>query len=123
MAANAGASIDYGVLVCLNCSGAHRALGPSVTRVKSTKLDTWMGGWFEYMTVGNEACNRFWEANLGLSKYAARHAGSPTPTPPSTRSRSSSPTNTSSASSSPPARRTPSPSPASASAQSSTTPP
>jgi hypothetical protein len=36
-----GASIDFGVFVCLNCSGAHRALGPSVTRVRSTQLDSW----------------------------------------------------------------------------------
>ena len=36
-----GASIDFGVFVCLNCSGAHRALGPTITRVRSAKLDTW----------------------------------------------------------------------------------
>lgn len=36
-----GASLDFGVFTCSNCSGAHRALGPTVTRVKSTKLDRW----------------------------------------------------------------------------------
>jgi hypothetical protein len=40
-----GASLDFGVFVCMNCSGAHRALGPSITRVKSTKLDTWNKDW------------------------------------------------------------------------------
>ena len=36
-----GASLDFGVFLCSNCSGAHRAMGPTVTRVKSTKLDKW----------------------------------------------------------------------------------
>jgi hypothetical protein len=36
-----GASLNFGVFLCSNCSGAHRALGPPVTRVKSTKLDQW----------------------------------------------------------------------------------
>ena len=40
-----GASLDFGVFVCMNCSGAHRALGPSITRVKSTKLDPWHKEW------------------------------------------------------------------------------
>lgn len=87
---NSGASIDFGVLVCLNCSGAHRALGPSVTRVKSTKLDTWMSDWFEYMTCGNEACNLYWEGNIGLNKYTSvANIENQTATAPWTRSRSS----------------------------------
>ncbi len=36
-----GASLDFGVFLCSNCSGAHRALGPTETRVRSTKLDKW----------------------------------------------------------------------------------
>jgi hypothetical protein len=36
-----GASLNFGVFLCSNCSGAHRALGPTITRVKSTKLDQW----------------------------------------------------------------------------------
>lgn len=64
-----GASIDFGVFVCLNCSGAHRALGPSVTRVRSTKLDTWQSGWVELMELGNELCNSYWLANLNSSPY------------------------------------------------------
>lgn len=64
-----GASIDFGVFVCLNCSGAHRALGPSVTRVRSTKLDTWQSAWLELMQVGNTECNQYWENNIGLSRY------------------------------------------------------
>ena len=56
-----GASLDFGVFVCLNCSGAHRALGQSVTRVKSTRLDTWNKDWLNKMQVGNTILNIYWE--------------------------------------------------------------
>lgn len=58
-----GASLDFGVFVCSNCSGAHRALGPTITRVKSTKLDLWDRKWFANMVLGNEEINRYWEQN------------------------------------------------------------
>lgn len=56
-----GASLSYGVFVCLNCSGAHRALGPSVTRVKSIRLDTWNREWLEVMQLGNTNINLYYE--------------------------------------------------------------
>jgi hypothetical protein len=56
----AGASIDFGVFVCLNCSGAHRALGPSITRVRSTRLDTWQSSWSDLLILGNQQCNKYW---------------------------------------------------------------
>lgn len=54
-----GASIDFGVLICLNCSGAHRALGPSITRVRSTRLDQWKAEWIPYLSLGNKVCNQY----------------------------------------------------------------
>jgi len=48
-----GASLDFGVFLCSNCSGAHRSLGPTVTRVRSTKLDKWQADWVDFMKVGN----------------------------------------------------------------------
>jgi hypothetical protein len=54
---NLGASLDFGVFVCMNCSGAHRALGQSVTRTKSTKLDTWNKDWLWHMQLNNKIIN------------------------------------------------------------------
>lgn len=65
-----GVSLDYGVFVCMNCSGAHRALGPRNTRVKSTQLDEFKPDWVELMTLGNKVCNEFWEYALPDRKYA-----------------------------------------------------
>lgn len=52
------------MFVCLNCSGAHRALGPSVTRVKSTRLDTWNQDWVNCVQVGNKVLNEYWEHDM-----------------------------------------------------------
>jgi len=48
----------------MNCSGAHRALGPSTTRVRSTKLDIWNKDWLENMKIGNSILNQYWENQL-----------------------------------------------------------
>ncbi len=65
-----GASLDFGVFLCSNCSGAHRALGPTITRVKSANLDLWQQEWLENMVLGNDQINAYWEADLSFkSKY------------------------------------------------------
>jgi stromal membrane-associated protein len=78
---NVGASLDFGVFVCSNCSGAHRGLGPTVTRVKSTHLDQWRAEWVDSMRLGNDALNAFWEANAeaAAAKYASAHSGNHVP--------------------------------------------
>ena len=66
---NPGVSLDFGVFICMNCSGAHRALGPTVTRVRSTKLDTWNREWLDNMKIGNTVLNVYWENQLvGISR-------------------------------------------------------
>eukprot|EP00899_Mesostigma_viride_P028276 jgi/Mesvir1/8633/Mv02582-RA.1 len=35
------ADVSTGVFVCIRCSGAHRSLGTHISKVMSTKLDTW----------------------------------------------------------------------------------
>jgi len=57
---NLGASLDFGVFVCMNCSGAHRSLGQSVTRIKSTKLDTWNKDWIWHMQLNNKMINEYY---------------------------------------------------------------
>ena len=34
-------SLAFGIVICLNCAGQHRALGVHITQVKSLTLDEW----------------------------------------------------------------------------------
>ena len=43
------ASINLGILVCLDCSGVHRNLGTHITKVRSTTLDT--KAWEPYLVM------------------------------------------------------------------------
>ncbi|XP_051566490.1 arf-GAP with Rho-GAP domain, ANK repeat and PH domain-containing protein 2-like [Myxocyprinus asiaticus] len=61
------ASINLGVVICKNCSGQHRFLGPGISKVRSMKLDSsiWTNELIElFLEVGNKNSNRFWAANL-----------------------------------------------------------
>lgn len=58
------ASINLGVLVCLECSGVHRSLGTHITKVRSMTLDTksWEPELLWFMrSVGNDAFNSVFE--------------------------------------------------------------
>mmetsp|Transcript_34201 Transcript_34201/g.30932 ORF Transcript_34201/g.30932 Transcript_34201/m.30932 type:complete len:233 (-) Transcript_34201:660-1358(-) len=58
-------SIDYGVFLCMRCSGVHRQLGPHITRVRSTKLDSWKKENIEILAaVGNKLANDYYEFKL-----------------------------------------------------------
>ncbi|KAF2361365.1 Arf GTPase activating protein [Trinorchestia longiramus] len=59
------ASINLGMLVCIECSGIHRNLGSHISKVRSLDLDDWPCGPASVLQViGNEAGNRIWESNL-----------------------------------------------------------
>jgi len=65
------ASLNLGVLVCIECSGIHRNLGSHISRVRSLDLDEWPPGHIAVMTcMGNYIANCLWEARLqpGLKK-------------------------------------------------------
>jgi stromal membrane-associated protein len=62
-------SLDFGVFICMNCAGHHRNLGPSITRVRSVKLDAWRQEWVNIMeNVGNVKGNDFYEYSMPRGK-------------------------------------------------------
>ncbi|XP_030017810.1 arf-GAP with Rho-GAP domain, ANK repeat and PH domain-containing protein 2, partial [Sphaeramia orbicularis] len=61
------ASVNLGVVICKKCAGQHRSLGPSISKVRSLKLDSsiWTNELVElFLEVGNANANSFWAANL-----------------------------------------------------------
>lgn len=59
------ASINLGVLVCIECSGVHRSLGVYVSQVRSLTLDTLKPEWLEKLKeFGNKNSNAIYEKNL-----------------------------------------------------------
>eukprot|EP00929_Paragymnodinium_shiwhaense_P071178 TRINITY_DN36197_c0_g2_i1.p1 TRINITY_DN36197_c0_g2~~TRINITY_DN36197_c0_g2_i1.p1 ORF type:complete len:582 (-),score=165.52 TRINITY_DN36197_c0_g2_i1:118-1863(-) len=71
------ASVSFGILVCITCSGHHRQLGTHISRIRSCKMDTWTQqaiGIFDF--AGNAKLSTFFAANgvnagvgSGLAKY------------------------------------------------------
>ena len=63
------ASLNLGVVMCIQCAGEHRAMGTHITKIRSFRLDT--NAWTDkirdlFVTIGgNDRANRaVWEANL-----------------------------------------------------------
>ena len=57
--------LGYFAFFALSRPGAHRALGPSVSRVRSTTLDNWLQENIELMdNLGNQVANQYWEFSL-----------------------------------------------------------
>lgn len=72
------ASVNLGVLLCINCSGVHRKLGVHLSNVKSLTLDNLRPEWIKVLTsIGNDVANKYYLHRLPL------HAARPNPnTPP-----------------------------------------
>ncbi|XP_045467912.1 centaurin-gamma-1A isoform X2 [Harmonia axyridis] len=59
------ASLNLGVLMCIECSGVHRNLGSHISRVRSLDLDKWPPGHLSVMlAIGNTLANSVWECNI-----------------------------------------------------------
>ncbi|XP_026321871.1 centaurin-gamma-1A isoform X1 [Hyposmocoma kahamanoa] len=59
------ASLNLGVLMCIECSGVHRNLGSHISRVRSLDLDEWPLSHVSVMvSLGNALANSIWEADL-----------------------------------------------------------
>ncbi|KAM4872450.1 arf-GAP with coiled-coil, ANK repeat and PH domain-containing protein 3 isoform 2-T2 [Thomomys bottae] len=57
------ASINLGVLLCIECSGIHRSLGVHCSKVRSLTLDSWEPELLKLMCeLGNQAVNQIYEA-------------------------------------------------------------
>lgn len=63
------ASVNLGVLVCIDCSGAHRNLGTHISVVKSVTLDKWQAKWLATVSkIGNRIGNDYYEHRLPHSE-------------------------------------------------------
>nr|XP_027803411.1 arf-GAP with coiled-coil, ANK repeat and PH domain-containing protein 3 isoform X2 [Marmota flaviventris] len=69
------ASINLGVLLCIECSGIHRSLGVHCSKVRSLTLDSWEPELLKLMCeLGNSTMNQIYEAQyegLGSRKPTA----------------------------------------------------
>ena len=65
--------IDYGILVCIRCAGAHRSLGTHISKVRSIAMDTLSRdelAWVE--SLGNSKSGSLWGAALPPSMAPPR---------------------------------------------------
>lgn len=64
------ASLNLGILMCIECSGIHRNLGTHISKVRSLGLDEWPPGHLSVMlSMGNSLANSVWEYNTrGFTK-------------------------------------------------------
>jgi len=59
------ASINLGILICIECSGIHRNLGSHISKVRSLDLDSWTTTNVKTLeNIGNFKANEYWEASL-----------------------------------------------------------
>lgn len=58
------ATVSYGVLICLDCSGYHRRLGVHISYVRSIDMDEWTEEQLRIMQIGG---------NVEARKYFKQH--------------------------------------------------
>ena len=64
------ASINLGILICINCSGCHRELGTHISKIKSINLDSWPLNILEnFQKTDNKIANYYCEYNLKKSDF------------------------------------------------------
>lgn len=69
------ASINLGILICIECSGVHRNLGSHLSRVRSILLDDWPPEAVAVMMLlGNKVANSVWESRIHARKKPTRNS-------------------------------------------------
>ena len=59
------ASASFGILICMNCSGKHRFLGPNISFVRSIAMDNWKEREIKAMEIGgNKRFKSFLEEEM-----------------------------------------------------------
>lgn len=62
------ASLNLGILMCIECSGIHRNMGSHISKVRSLNLDEWPPGHLSVMlAIGNALANSIFEARTQLN--------------------------------------------------------
>ncbi|VVC43481.1 PH domain-like,Small GTPase superfamily,Pleckstrin homology domain,Arf GTPase [Cinara cedri] len=63
------ASLNLGILMCIECSGVHRNLGSHISKVRSLDLDGWPPSHLKVMmAIGNDLANSVWESNVRTNR-------------------------------------------------------
>ncbi|KAI4385824.1 hypothetical protein MLD38_003817 [Melastoma candidum] len=78
------ASLNLGILLCIECSGLHRNLGVHISKVRSVTLDVrvWEPTILDlFKVLGNTYCNSIWEALLQGTKRLEESEGMIKPCP------------------------------------------
>ncbi|GAW81295.1 ADP-ribosylation factor GTPase-activating protein [Plasmodium gonderi] len=71
------ASINLGIVICIECSGIHRNLGVHISKVKSLTLDKIMPQWIHCIkTIGNDLSNAYYLYNLPAGTYRPKQGDS-----------------------------------------------
>ncbi|CAL0304294.1 unnamed protein product [Lupinus luteus] len=74
------ASLNHGILLCIECSGVHRNIGVHVSKVRSLTLDVrvWEPTVLElFDNLGNAYCNSIWEGLLVVDDERVAESNAP----------------------------------------------